>query len=87
MSPLSPLNKDLIDDEPYLITDEQPEEETKGDLAKKKKKHNRNKYGRLFINVNYCHYPGVRTVAKMNKIKITYSDEEDWDVYWSDGAQ
>jgi len=38
------------------------------------------------INVSYCHYPVVRTVAKMNKIKLTHSEEEDWDILWNDGA-
>ena len=59
------------------------EEEEK---APKKKKKNRNKMGRLLVNVSYCHYPVVRTCAKMNKIKVTYQEEEDWDIYWQDGA-
>ena len=83
------LNKDIIDyhkDDPYDILNptDDPSEETKDGPKKKRKKAI---YGRLSINVNYCHYPVVRTVAKMNKIKITYSDEEDWDILWSDGAQ
>ena len=37
------------------------------------------------VNVSYCHYPVVRTCAKMNKFKITYSEDDDWDIYWQDG--
>ncbi len=54
--------------------------------AKKKKKHKHKNKNRLFINVNYCHYPAVRAVAKLFKIKPTYNDDEDWDIFWSDGA-
>lgn len=53
---------------------------------KKKRSKYKTKNGRLIINVSYCHYPVVRTVAKMYKIKITSSNEEDWDIFWSDGA-
>ena len=37
------------------------EEEKK---EQKKKKHKKFKPGRLYINLNYCHYPVLRTVAK-----------------------
>ena len=82
------LNKDLLDGEPYGLTNANDEtyEESKDGQQPKKKRKKHAVYGRLFINVNYCHYPVVRTVAKMHKIKLTYSDEEDWDIYWSDGA-
>lgn len=59
-------------------------EEKKEEIKKKKVK--KVKQGRLFINVNYCHYPVLRTVAKQFKIKVTTSDEEDWDILWCDGA-
>jgi len=52
--------------------------------AKKKKK--KSKGQRLFINVSYCHYPVVRTVAKNFKMKCTHHEDEDWDIFWSDGA-
>ena len=52
----------------------------------KKKKRQKYKMGRLYINVNHCHYPVVRSVAKIYNIKLTYSDEEDWDILWCDGA-
>ena len=54
--------------------------------TQKKKKKQKYKQGRLYINVNHCHYPVVRSVAKIYKIKLTYSEEEDWDILWSDGA-
>jgi len=38
------------------------------------------------INVNHCHYPVVKAVAKMYKMKVTTSDEDDWDILWSDGG-
>lgn len=38
---------------------------------KKKKKH-RHRNQKILVNVSYCHYPVVRTCAKMNKFKITY---------------
>ena len=72
-----------------MTAGDQPKPETEEQIAKKnkkKKRHNRYKNGRLYINVSYCHYPVIRTVAKMNKIKLTHSEEEDWDIYWSDGA-
>ena len=46
----------------------------------------RNKNSKLIVNVNQCHYPVVRTCAKMLNFKITTSDEEDWDIFWQDGA-
>ena len=55
-------------------------------LSKKRKKKAINKYGRLYINVNLCHYPVVRTVSKMFRIKTTTNDDDDWDIMWSDGA-
>ena len=54
--------------------------------VKKKKRQKYKTNGRLYINVNHCHYPVVRSVAKIYNIKLTYSDEEDWDILWCDGA-
>ena len=55
-------------------------------VDKRRRKKAINKYGRLMININYCHYPVVKTVSKMFRIKNTNHDEDDWDIYWSDGA-
>ena len=41
-------------------------------ISKKKRNKAKNRWGRLFINVSQCHYPVVRTVAKMYRIKCTY---------------
>lgn len=60
-------------------------EESK-EIVKKKKKYKYKNIGRLLINVNHCHYPVVRAVAKAFNIKLTYSDDDDWDILWSDGA-
>jgi hypothetical protein len=53
---------------------------------KRRKKKAMNKYGRLMINISYCHYPVVKTVSKMFKIKTKSQEDDDWDIYWSDGA-
>ena len=55
-------------------------------IEKRRKKKAINKYGRLMINIQQCHYPVVKTVSKMFKIKTTQQEEDDWDLYWSDGA-
>lgn len=53
---------------------------------KKKKRKLKHRNQRLIVNISYCHYPVVRTCAKMNNFKITHNDDEDWDIYWQDGA-
>ena len=52
---------------------------------KKKKSKNKNRQ-RLMINLNHCHYPVLRTVAKLYKLKCTINDDDDWDIFWSDAA-
>lgn len=38
------------------------------------------------INLNHCHYPVLRTVAKLYHLKCTINDDDDWDIFWSDAA-
>lgn len=38
------------------------------------------------INLNHCHYPVLRTVAKIYKLRTTINDDDDWDIFWSDAA-
>ncbi len=49
---------------------------------KKKKSRNKNRNGRLIINICNSHYPVIKTVAKMYKLRTTISENDDWDIYW-----
>jgi hypothetical protein len=53
--------------------------------GKKKKKKQSKK--RLIMNIASTKYYVVRYVAKkIYNMKLTHSDEEDWDICWTDGA-
>lgn len=54
--------------------------------VKLKKKRGKNKKQRIIINLNHCHYPVLRTVAKIYKLRTTINDDDDWDIFWSDAA-
>lgn len=42
---------------------------------------------KLIMNVGWTKYSVVRYVGKkLNKMRLTCSDEEDWDICWQDGA-
>ena len=41
---------------------------------------------RLIINLSHCKYPVLRTVAKLYNMRVSHSEEDDWDIYWQDSA-
>jgi hypothetical protein len=59
--------------------------EEEGEVSKKKKKRHHKKH--LLMNVAQTKYFVVRYVGKkVYKMKLTRSDDEDWDICWQDGA-
>lgn len=39
----------------------------------------------LVINVNYTQYEVLQDVADEMNMRLSYDDEEDWDIWWIDG--
>ena len=64
-------------------------DQTKGqsEMKKAKKKKIGGGKKKLIMNIAQTKYYVVRYVAKnIFKMKLTHSDEEDWDICWMDGA-
>jgi tubulin polyglutamylase TTLL6/13 len=61
--------------------------EDQGTAAGGKKKKRRTSKKKLIVNVAQTKYMVVRYVSKkIYKMRLTRSDDEDWDVCWQDGA-
>ena len=39
----------------------------------------------LVINANYTQYEVLQDVADEMNMRLSYDDEEDWDIWWIDG--
>ncbi len=70
-----------------LVAESDGEGDKLSEVKKKKKVMVPSKKKRLIMNVSSTKYSVVRYVAKsVYKMKLTCSDEEDWDIFWTDSA-